>query len=1214
MAPPGSAAQNEAHSSPSSAAVRLCRRLAVDARAHDQGVTARLYCKVVVPTSASSSPVHHHLLALDPLSTLAQSFTYALPLHPADPPAAHAAARNLGLQSAVPPRQGDDDEALRRVRRRSSAASDLLERLSSPTSDGAERRSAEVSVRVGEVVLSIVSTAQDGPRAQAQSSAPRPTSPHASATASAEFLVVLELEAAFGALRLPRFANSITIPTPLGLRSELAFTLPSPTPSSASSAWDLSIRPSLSNADSTDLVDGATQVTGSFPSSPSLTLRWAPQLAAGEDVPLVIPRASLETAWTIDERGGATAEVRVSGEFELAGLREKPWVELEFATPELPEVRLSWDDEGDTPVLAYAQMSMLAQPQASARPISSRASTATTVSTASPAPVPPARSPFIPPLPRELDDFASPVLDDSLQLLASSSVTSSVATTPSFPFTPTPTSRRRPLNPRATEARPPSFTSLFDTAPPAPPVLDTSFAEMQSSPGKDERRRDLAAVGVGAAGGPRGGLSLMRTPAPFDPEASAMDMSFEVSALEDGASVKGGDEVESSDATEPSSSPVPPLLLETPAGDVPVVVVGAHLRIQLDVSEALRWFAAASTLPDPPAAPTFACRFFLVYSPESTISKNGRVALSPIHIPAAQSEDALVVVSSASPTLRVEVIPSVFSAAASVDVDASNAPPSPLPALGRSARWATSRLAGAPPGPAVEVELRAVEVEVVEREQAPPPPPLLIEEEAPVALEEHEERRTGEDEDEEKAVEEGQDEVEEDQERDQAKAEQEEQEEQQEASSTLAVEEAQQDEPAPDADEPAPLDVSTRTERPATPSLPTPAPSPPPLLASPSPPLAPTPARSLSHVRVEVTPFPPSTSCAAGAATWRLLYRYVLAQPYTGELRVPRRSVRPFAGWDAGGAALEPVEKEGALTVEGLREAVVEVNVPVAWVAKREVVKLDLLEFESSVAKLVVVVSVPHGYELGDGPSGFGRGGAGAEVTFTRASPSPTAAVQLDLVFQPLAPTKATIVERPAPPSGPRRDASPVWSARSLFAQFAAVLAALLLFHALSPSVLPPPASVMLSAVAPTRVTPSPPPVLSTVTSLLRTAVTHTVTATTTVERTSTSTAYVTSTQTERLTSTSASTTTRTVTLVLSPSLSASPSASLVPRHTNVADDLLPAPNVALAAPTPALTAAPYALAQETAADLFAAVQLWVERGKLRARSWWSVVVEYLRL
>ena len=46
MATSSLAAPNEAHSSPSTAAIRLCRRLAVDARAHDQGVSARLYCKV----------------------------------------------------------------------------------------------------------------------------------------------------------------------------------------------------------------------------------------------------------------------------------------------------------------------------------------------------------------------------------------------------------------------------------------------------------------------------------------------------------------------------------------------------------------------------------------------------------------------------------------------------------------------------------------------------------------------------------------------------------------------------------------------------------------------------------------------------------------------------------------------------------------------------------------------------------------------------------------------------------------------------------------------------------------------------------------------------------------------------------------------------------------------------------------------------------------
>ncbi|GAA5854801.1 hypothetical protein JCM9279_000951 [Rhodotorula babjevae] len=1167
---PALAAPNEAHSSPSAAALRLCRRLAVDARAHDEGVSARLYCKVVIPTSSSPSQSDHHLLALDPLATLAQSSAYALPLHPTDPPAAHAAARYLGLQSALPPRQGDDDEALRRVRRRSSAASDLLERLSSPTSEAAERRSADVSVRGGDVVLSLVPAAQDGGQAKAQAGAARPTSPHGSATASAEFLVVLELEAAFGALRLPRFANSITIPTPLCLRSELAFTLPSPPSSSSTTAWDLSIRPSLSNADSTDLDGGATQITGSFPSAPSLSLRWAPQLPAGEDVPLVVPRASIETAWTLDERGGATADVHVSGEFELAGLREKPWLELGFTTSELPDMRLGWDEDNDTPAIGYEHQCVVAQPNTSSRPMERLSSSATTATTASLAPVPPSASPFIPPLPRELDDFASPLLDDPLQSLASSSVSSSVATTPSFPFTPTPTSRRRPPNPRASEARPPSFVSLFDTAPPAPPVLDTSFAEMQSSPGKEERRRDAAAAGAGAAGVPRGGLSLMRTPAPFDPEASAMDMSFEVSALEDGLSAAGEDEAGSSSATEHSSSPVPPAVLETASGEA-VVVVGARLRIQLDVSEALRHFAVASTRPDPPAAPTFACRFFLTYEPDSTISHRGRLALPPIHVLAAQSEDALVVVSPAARTSRVEVIPGAFSAAASADVDAVNAPPSPLPALGRSARWATSRTAGAPTGEAVEVELRPVQVQ--ERAQAPSPP-LLAEEEAPVEAQED---------------------------KDEVAAQEEE-----EVPSAPTAEEPRQDEPAPDADEPPALDSSTSTERPVTPSLPAPTPSPPPLLpSSPPPPPGPTPTRSLSHVRVEVTPFPPASS---SSAPWRFLCRYVLAQSYTGELRAPLRSSRSLEGWDGSGAAVEAVEKEGKLVVEALREAVVDIGAP----ARGEVVGLELLEFEASVAKLVVVVSVPHGYELVGAPSGFGRSSAGGEITFTRSSPSSTSAVPLDLVFQPLAPKPVAVAEQPHPPPAPGRDVLPGWSPRALLAQFAAVLAALLLFHALSPSALPPPSPSMLSAVAPTATSSSPTPLLSTVTSILRTPVTHTITATTTVERVSTSTAYVTSTQTERVTSTSATTTTRTVTLILSPSPTSS--SFLDASRTLLADDLPPPPTVALAAPTPALTAAPYALAQETAADLVAAVRLWVERGKLRARGWWSVLVEYLRL
>lgn len=77
MGAPISPTNSEPHSTPSSAALRLVRRLVVDARAHDEGVAARLYCKVsmlysLVPTPPLSltlptgRPPHHLLLARAP--------------------------------------------------------------------------------------------------------------------------------------------------------------------------------------------------------------------------------------------------------------------------------------------------------------------------------------------------------------------------------------------------------------------------------------------------------------------------------------------------------------------------------------------------------------------------------------------------------------------------------------------------------------------------------------------------------------------------------------------------------------------------------------------------------------------------------------------------------------------------------------------------------------------------------------------------------------------------------------------------------------------------------------------------------------------------------------------------------------------------------------------------------------------------------------------
>lgn len=655
-----------------------------------------------------------------------------------------------------------------------------------------------------------------------------------------------------------------------------------------------------------------------------MCLRWAPQRPSGEDAPLVLPRAALETAWTLQEDGAATAEVRISGEFELAGLREKAWLELDLATAALPTVS-SYDGEGDTPVIGYELAP--AGAEAPSRPLLSRSSSATTASTASLQPAVPAASPFLPPLPRELDDFASP-LDDSFQSLPSSSVSSS--TPIPFPFTPTPASRRRPLNPRATEARPPSFTSLFDTAPPAPPVLDTSFAEMQTSPGKDERRRDAVAVASGAGGRERGGLSLLKTPAPFDPEASAMDMSFEVSALEDRDVAEGAEGDEASE-TGQSPSPVPPLLLEPRPADERRPAPTARLRVQLGVGDALRRFAALAGAPEPPAAPTIACQFVLAFPAEALGFSSARLALPPFSIPAAHTEDALVSVSPASPAWRVDVLSSAFDGSVSLNDEAVNAPPSPLPAVGRSARWTTSRNAGGAPGKPVQVELRLADAEEPRSSAREPlladETLLTVEDETPPASE---------------------------------------------TEAVRAVDELLQPGDAPGiADEQPALDVSTRTERPAAPSLPSPSPSSSPS-PSPSPPptasqVAPAhnrsaPTRSLSHVRVEVTTLPPPAS-SEPTAPWRLLHRYVFAQPYTGELRAPDRA-SPLRCWDASGAEVDARAVESStrtIEVDALKEAVFEVRMLEEKVRGAASVRVELLELEVSVAKLEVFVAVPHG-------------------------------------------------------------------------------------------------------------------------------------------------------------------------------------------------------------------------------------------------------------
>ncbi|GAA5971588.1 hypothetical protein JCM11641_000652 [Rhodosporidiobolus odoratus] len=672
---PDSLSGNSEPSAPSSASKRICRGLVVEAEAHQDGVYSRLYCKVSLPTStstASSLTAEHRfqLVPLLPLSTLVSNATYALPLQPGDPAEAVQAARILGLTAS----EGGEGSI---GRRRSLGVAPF-----------AERREARV-VRNGEEVCLVLlprledeedlqdvewdspSTARAPSRAGSFSPAPSVGISTARGRTTADLLVILEVEYKFGVLRLPSFANSVVIPMPLCLRNTLSFSLPSPPSSASSSAWDLSVRPSLTNATSELLgEDAGTCITGTFPSTNSILLRWASQLPHGQqDAQLVVHRASLDIRWSAKEGGTATAEVDVMGTFECAALREKQFVEIEVGLGQTDEANevfevLSCEGEEDMPVLGWGF-----------------------VEQATPSPP---LLPRPPPLPPSLDSFASP-LDDSTLSFASLHSTGTIPASTEYPFTPTPRPRRRPPTSRSNEPRPPSFTSLFDTAP--PPALDpnlnavdgeVSLLEVQLPP---EHRDELEKVGKDRRNRQKGseGSSLLGQEAPFDPEASALDMSFEVGSASE-------EEEGEAEAEEPARPPSP-------------AKSSTRLWIQLDLSHVLRRFATTTVAEG--ALPSFAFTLQLSF-PASSLTANdystidrpslNRIALPSFALPAAQSEETVVSVAASSSRQRVELLPDSLPpyrlSSPPFNEDDDGPPPSPLPGFGGRARWSTVRGSG----------------------------------------------------------------------------------------------------------------------------------------------------------------------------------------------------------------------------------------------------------------------------------------------------------------------------------------------------------------------------------------------------------------------------------------------------------------------------------------------------------------------------------------
>ncbi|BGP30325.1 hypothetical protein JCM10296v2_002079 [Rhodotorula toruloides] len=699
---PLSGSNGDSASTPSAASRRICRGLVVDADAHDEGVRATLYCKVSLPSTASSSSHPHNLLTLLPSSRLSYSSTYSLPLHD-ESPEALAATRKVGILSSTSDelslvQNGFDSPGARSIRRRrSSATSDLLSRMNGVESD--ERREIEV-VQDGERVAlrllpgdgAVDSPPSGSPATERPASRAGAATPTQAGQRNLEFVVVLKIDIDAGRLRLPHFANTITVPTPLCLRNTLVFDLPSPPPSSAYSTWDLSVRPSLSNAQSTSHpavnVEG-TRISGTFPTTSSVSLRWAPQLPDGA-APLVVMRTALETKWKVDEAGAATAEVDVSGHFEYSGLREKQWVEVAVGVPFVQaqgsplEIAGCVASDGVTSVLDWEVVPA---------PNSAEPSAPSSNQLDLPVKTPP-ELPSLPPLVRQPTE--SGLSDSTASVLSTSASTS-------YPFTPTPAPRKR-VSSRTSDPRPPSWTSLFDTAPPAPPVLDTSFST--ESPSR-------------ALPGPRvvKEPSLLQQAAPFDPEASAMDMSFEVSSVPS----------TSSDLLdEPAAQPVPSTSAMQPNERSPACLV----RVQLDLGPSLRSFASLpTTAGNEDLSPAFSFTLALQF-PFSSLSaalapdSSLRLTLPSITLSTAQHEENVVSVSSTSPNRLIELV-----APPPVSPEETAEPPmSPLPASKGVARWSTLRTGAAPTGsapPPVQVESLSADASLAERVEAPPAPSPL---------------------------------------------------------------------------------------------------------------------------------------------------------------------------------------------------------------------------------------------------------------------------------------------------------------------------------------------------------------------------------------------------------------------------------------------------------------------------------------------------------
>lgn len=117
-----------------------------------------------------------------------------------------------------------------------------------------------------------------------------------------------------GSKELTFFAQ-IALPLPLCLRNTLSLSLPS------HPSWDLLVLPPLRPTPSSS----PNLITGAFPSSTLLTLRWTP---SSPPPTLVIPRAELDVKWGIGEQGWGEVVIKGKVGVQWRGVKDKALVEV----------------------------------------------------------------------------------------------------------------------------------------------------------------------------------------------------------------------------------------------------------------------------------------------------------------------------------------------------------------------------------------------------------------------------------------------------------------------------------------------------------------------------------------------------------------------------------------------------------------------------------------------------------------------------------------------------------------------------------------------------------------------------------------------------------------------------------------------------------------------------------------------------------------------